>query len=130
MKFRKDFVTNSSSSSYIVCFARVSNEEKARPIIEEYCLTAFGADEIRQMSYWSGTIGADWADAYVYVNDVISEHPDDKYILIEDYCDAIEHDYDDVEYFYDFGMQYAIDDITEENGFSNIEVSVGEGRNG
>ena len=130
MKFREDFVTNSSSSSYIVCFARIADEEKAKPILEEHCLTAFSAYDIRKMSSWGGTIGADWADAYVFVDDVISEHPDDKYILIEDYDDAIEHDYDDVEYFYNFRMQYAIDNITEGNGFSNIAVSVGEGRNG
>ena len=36
MKIRTDFVTNSSSSSYIICFARIANEDKANKIIEKY----------------------------------------------------------------------------------------------
>lgn len=130
MKFREDFVTNSSSASYIICFARITDEEKARAILEEYCLTAFNSDEINRMCYWGGTIGADWAGAYIDVGDVISEYPDDHYILIEDYCDGIEHDYDDIEYLYDFDMQYAIDSITSENGFADIHIAEGEGRDG
>ena len=35
-----------------------------------------------------------------------------------------------IEYDYDFAINDAIEDITEENGFANIEVAEGEGRNG
>ena len=35
MKFRNSFVTNSSSSSYIICFARIADEEKAQKIIDK-----------------------------------------------------------------------------------------------
>ena len=37
-KIRTDFVTNSSSSSYIICFARIADEEKAKRIIEKHNL--------------------------------------------------------------------------------------------
>lgn len=36
MKFRKDFVTNSSSSSFICCFARIADPEKAQAILDKH----------------------------------------------------------------------------------------------
>lgn len=130
MKFRKDFVTNSSSASYIICFARISDKKKAKEIIDKYDIEILNADDVRhQMAY--GELGADWAGACIWgVDKILNDNPDDEFIVIEGYNDA---DYDDdgePEYNYDFDEDKIITDITEANGFTNIEVAEGEGRNG
>lgn len=133
MKIRTDFVTNSSSSSYIICFARIANEEKAKKIIDKHNLKVFDVDDVNHERRWSGDLGADWCGAIIYgVDDVLSKHPDGKYIIIEDINDAYydeDNDYEPI-YDYDFAMNNAIDEITEENGFADIECAEGEGRNG
>ena len=131
MKIRTDFVTNSSSSSYIICFARIADEEKAKKILEKHNLRTLDAEDVKGEMYL-GELGADWCGAIIYsANDVLSKHPDDKYIIIEDSNEAGWDD-DSEEYIfdYDFTMNYIIDEITEENGFTDIECSEGEGFNG
>ena len=81
--------------------------------------------------HW-GELGADWAGATIWgVDKILENHPDDKYIIIEDWLDA---DWDDETeediFYYDFDMNNAISDITKENGFADIDVAEGEGRNG
>ena len=130
MKIRADFVTNSSSSSYIICFARIADEEKAKKIIYKHNLRVFDVDDVKHEMRW-GELGADWAGATLWGTDKILEsHPDDKYIIIEDSNDAdYDEDYEPI-YDYDFAMNDAIDEITEENGFADIDCAEGEGRNG
>lgn len=131
MKIRNDFVTNSSSSSFIICFARIVNAEKAQKIIDKYNLSVLDVDGVNGEKNWYGELGADWCGAIIYgVDDVLKKYPDSKYIVIEDSNEA---DYDDdcePIYDYDFAMNDAIAAITEENGFADIEVSEGEGRDG
>lgn len=131
MKIRIDFVTNSSSSSYIICFARIADEYKANKIIEKYGLNVFDVEGVRGEMYY-GELGADWAGATLYGTDsVLAEYPDDKYIIIEDSNGAIwdEENYDYI-YDYDFVMNNAINKITKENGFANIKCAEGEGYDG
>lgn len=131
MKVRRDFVTNSSSSSYIICFARIADEEKAKQIIEKHNIRTFDLNGVKNEMYL-GELGADWCGAVIYgVHDVLSEHPDDKYIIIEDSNKGMwDEEYYDYSYDYDFAMNYVIDEITKENGFADIECAEGEGYNG
>ena len=131
MKIRKDFVTNSSSSSYIICFARIADKEKAQAIIDKYDLDIFTKKDVEE-EMWYGYLGADWAGATLWnTKDVLAQYPDDNFIIIEDMIDA-EWDDDSYDYMYsyNFHMNDAIDAVTKENGFDNIKCAEGEGRNG
>ena len=131
MKFRTDFVTNSSSSSYIVCFARIADKEKAQEVIDKYNLKVFSSDGINEERCWDGTLGADWAGAEIYGADkVMVKHPQDSYILIQERLDADYNEYCEPIYSHDFVMDKAIDSITENNGFTDIETAYGEGYDG
>lgn len=131
MKVRTDFVTNSSSSGYIICFARIADEEKAKVIIDKYNLNVLNVDGVNQEKNWYGELGADFCGAVIYgVDEVLNNNPDSNFVIIEDSNDGVEDEWGDVEYDYDFSMNDAIDEITEDNGFADIEVSQGEGRDG
>ena len=131
MKIRTDFVTNSSSSSYIICFARIADEEKAKKIIEKHNLRVFDAKGVNGEKNWYGDLGADYCGAIIYSADaVLAAYPNDKYIVIKDSNEANYNEDCKPIYDYDFVMNDAIDEITEENGFADIECAEGEGYDG
>ena len=131
MKIRKGFVTNSSSSSFIICFARIADKEKAQKIIDQFNLDVLDVTGVNDERNWSGELGASWCGAVIYgVDDILEKHPDGEYIVIEDRNDDYYDEWGDAVYDYDFSMNEAIDAITEVNGFADIKVAEGEGRDG
>lgn len=131
MKIRTDFITNSSSSSFIICFARIEDMDKAQKVIDKYNLRMLDVEGVNEEKNWYGELGADWCGAIIYgVDNILSKHPDSKYIIITDSNEAYYDDDGEPEYDYDFGMNAAIGEITEENGFSDIDIAEGEGRDG
>ena len=133
MKFRTSFVTNSSSSSYIICFARISDRDKAQKILDKEGLDVFNVEDIRQEMYY-GELGADWAGATIWdADEILKNYSDGEFILIEGGFEIYEPwdgepNYD-VDYC-DFYEAKTINQITKENGFDNIEIAYGAGRNG
>lgn len=126
-------MTNSSSSSYIICFARIADKKKAQKVIDKYNLKVFSSDGINEEKDWYGSemLGAEWAGAVIYgADEVLAKHPKDSYILIEERLDANYDEYCNPIYSHDFVSEEAIDNITENNGFTDIETSYGEGRDG
>lgn len=104
---------------------------RLKRVLDKHNLTALDVKGVNYEKHWTGRLGADWCGAIIYgVDDILSENPGSKYIVIEDSNEAdYDEDYEPV-YDYDFTMNDAISEITEENGFTDIQAAEGKGRDG
>lgn len=141
MKLRMDFVTNSSSSSYICCFARIANPEKAEKELKAHrkAIEVYTAEQVLENingSRWSNWLECDWAGVDVTPSpEYIESHLNDKFIVIKDSFEIPETDDDCPDYNISYDefcseTTNAINSITEANGFAEIQLDYGAGRNG
>ena len=138
MKIRSDFVTNSSSSSFICCFARIADPIKAQAILEKHKdrIEVYTSEEVLENiknDRWGRWLEADWAGVDVTPKeDYIKEHAGDQFVVSEDRQDVEEDEdgYPDYDVDYSYFNTDAIDDITEKNGFAEIDCQWGAGRDG
>ena len=138
MKIRSDFVTNSSSSSFICCFARIADPIKAQAILEKHKdrIEVYTSEEVLENiknDRWGRWLEADWAGVDVTPKeDYIKEHVGDQFVVSEDRQDIDEDEdgYPDYDVDYSYFNTAAIDDITKENGFAEIDCQWGAGRDG
>lgn len=141
MKIRKDFVTNSSSSSFICCFARIADSEKAATVLSNHKnkIEVYTAAEVLSElndSKWSKWLEWDWANIDATPSrKYIESHMDDNFVVVTEYQDLEEDEDGEVDYYVDYNdfsknTTDAIDAISEKNGFAEIDVQYGAGRNG
>lgn len=138
-------MTNSSSSSYIVCFARVADEEKAKPVLEKYSarIGVMTAEEVldaieNEGGYFNSWLDCDWAGVYGMTPkaEYIKEHMDSRFVVVEGCDDIFEDEYGDTCYYveYDEFDPYYTDPIdaifAEGSGFAECTCQCGAGRNG
>lgn len=136
MKYRNNFITNSSSSSFIGVFAKITDKEKAEEILKKHNLFSYVKSYQQIQAKDDDDFCVDWAGVNLLDEplNIILKHSswDDFFILWTHYADYYkDEDYDDCDES-DFSSETRdiFNDISEENGFKICGAGYGAGYNG
>ena len=138
MKVRSGFVSNSSSSSYVICVAKVTDEEKLRAFCEMHNLDCevYTTEEALNYDGWNRKTTKRGDKTYFYnesfdgneVSIEMDTEANEKLVSLSYYEDIMEDEDGPVEP--DFIEDGGIYSLKEENGVTDINVTQGYGRNG
>lgn len=135
MKVRNGFVSNSSSSSFIMCYGLITTDAAKELIVDDMRCTVYTEAELEKeiaRSKWSTPLQCDYAG--VSIDMIKTGNPDQLHFIFDKSEDIYEDEDGDTNYdvsYSDFDCSTYIDKtFTEDNGFSNIEVQYGAGRDG
>jgi hypothetical protein len=141
MKIRNGFVSNSSSSSFIIGIARVSDEEKLNKYIKDNNISNVDIVDLDYIKKaWDINIRNNSISLESFMTDVTTKiiSDDDKFILLDyiggddsDFWNGDYYDYDIDLTFFDYNLIKAYDLFNKKNiGIVDADSTYGAGRNG
>jgi len=140
MKKRLGFVSNSSSSSFIICIAKIIDEEKLKKYLTSKGIDGVHIDTVENLkNRWDFNVKNNKLFLESFMNDVSTEFisMDDKIIYYDitggsdsDFWNGHYYDYDIDLNFFSFDEIEIYKLFSEKNiGIENGDVSYGAGRN-